>query len=203
MAGRGEMLGEKERMSVFIDLENVEQGMMPYNEKGLVLDYKALVQVLSEGFKLEEAVAYDAIPAPDNNYMHSFHQRLKDGGLIVRTFKPNVSDDPERRVSRQKEVDTSMVADMVEKAYTDRFDTAVIISGDRDMRPGIEAVRRAGKECRVAGLFEITCGAFKHDRATVFIDDLFVMRSAPAEEDHDYINIARGQPVQEAYPHVA
>ncbi len=45
-----------------------------------------------------------------------------------------------------KEDDIHMAVDMVENAGNNNFDTAIIVSGDGDFVPAVEAVKRKGKE---------------------------------------------------------
>jgi uncharacterized LabA/DUF88 family protein len=56
----------------------------------------------------------------------------------------------ETAYTTEKAVDTSIVADMVMGAAADRFDVAVLLSGDADLAPGVAAVRRLGKRCWLA-----------------------------------------------------
>lgn len=52
---------------------------------------------------------------------------------------------------RQKEVDSLIAVDMVSMAYENQFDIALLIAGDEDHLPVIEAVKNTGK--RVYGCF--------------------------------------------------
>lgn len=53
-------------------------------------------------------------------------------------------------VSQEKEVDTTMVADMLRFAAVDAFDVLVLVSGDADHAPAVEGVRELGKKVYVA-----------------------------------------------------
>lgn len=52
---------------------------------------------------------------------------------------------------RQKGVDGLIAIDMLSKAYQDHYDIAVLIAGDEDIKPVVDAVKDAGK--RVYGVF--------------------------------------------------
>jgi uncharacterized LabA/DUF88 family protein len=54
------------------------------------------------------------------------------------------------RFSREREVDTSIVADLVRYTATGGLDIAVVVSGDTDLVPGADAVRELGKQLWVA-----------------------------------------------------
>jgi len=52
--------------------------------------------------------------------------------------------------SQEKEVDTTMVADMLRLAAVNAFDAAILASGDSDHAPAVEGVRAIGKQVFVA-----------------------------------------------------
>lgn len=56
----------------------------------------------------------------------------------------------ETRYSQEKEVDTTIVADMLRYAAVGAFDVAVLVSGDADLAPAVEGVRALGKQVVVA-----------------------------------------------------
>ena len=70
------------------------------------------------------------------------------------------------RYTQEKEVDTTMVADMLRLAAVDAFDILVLVSGDRDHAPAVEGVRSLGKQVYVAswGGFDVA----KRLRKTAF-----------------------------------
>ncbi len=56
----------------------------------------------------------------------------------------------ETRFSLEKEVDTTMVADMLRLAAVNAFDVMVLISGDTDHAPAVEGVKMLGKKVYLA-----------------------------------------------------
>lgn len=56
----------------------------------------------------------------------------------------------EQVFTREKQVDTQLVADVVLGAARDRYDVAVIFSGDMDFVPALEAGRQLGKRMWIA-----------------------------------------------------
>ena len=56
----------------------------------------------------------------------------------------------EIRYTHEKEVDTTMVADMLRYAAVNAFDICVLMSGDADYAPAVEGVRALGKQVWVA-----------------------------------------------------
>lgn len=77
-------------------------------------------------------------------------------GFFVHTFKRKIGSlacqecSTENRYSIEKEVDTSMVAHMVRLAAVDAYDVLVLMSGDADYAPAIDAVRALGKQAYIA-----------------------------------------------------
>jgi uncharacterized LabA/DUF88 family protein len=56
----------------------------------------------------------------------------------------------ENQYTAEKEVDTTMVADMLRLAAVGAFDILVLVSGDADHAPAVEGVRLLGKQAYVA-----------------------------------------------------
>lgn len=54
------------------------------------------------------------------------------------------------RYSEEKEVDTTLVADLVRLAAVDAYDVAVLLSGDGDFASALEAARALGKQTYIA-----------------------------------------------------
>ena len=72
---------------------------------------------------------------------HDYLNRLM-GDFQVRTGKI------EKRKGEwiQKGVDAILAVDMVEKAFLDQYDVAIIVAGDQDHLPAVEAVKNRGKQ---------------------------------------------------------
>ncbi len=77
-------------------------------------------------------------------------------GFFVRRFERKAKRsrcrhcDMEHVFTQEKEVDTTMVADMLRLAAVDAFDAIVLISGDADLTPAVEGVQSLGKQVYVA-----------------------------------------------------
>ncbi len=80
------------------------------------------------------------------------------------------------RPGQDKEIDTTLVADIVRFAALDAYDCLVLLSGDQDYVPAIEAVRAFGKQAYVAtwgrgGLSKrLRLAAFDHIDLTEDVD---------------------------------
>jgi uncharacterized LabA/DUF88 family protein len=121
-------------------------------------------------------------------------------GFFVHTFKRKVGSitcsdcGAENRYILEKEVDTSMVAKMLQLAAMDAFDAIVLMSGDADYAPAIEGVRALGKQAYIASWGGT--GVSKRIRSAAFdhidmLDGLaeFERELGPDEEPHSpYVN---------------
>lgn len=171
-----ESMTDRERAAVFIDLNNVEESIEIYKSMDLFLDYTRLVEVLTEGMDLVSAKAYDSIPK-NNQDLSLLHDTLESAGFELVLKKPAPLTDGSERTCVQKEVDTSIVADVVSMAYEDVYDIAVIVTGDRDMRPAAETIERIGRKVVFAACYDVMSDELKEREGTVFIDDLYILQA--------------------------
>lgn len=164
------------RAAVFIDLNNVEESIQEYKEADMFLDYTRLVDVLTDGMELESAKVYDSVPR-NNPDLTALHETLESAGFDLVLKVPAPVENNMERTCCQKEVDTSLVADVVSVAYEDLYDTAVIVSGDRDMRPAAECIERIGKKAVFASCYDVMCSELRSREGSLFIDDLYVLQA--------------------------
>lgn len=94
---------------------------------------------------------------PSSPSLQAFLDRLEtERGYFVRRFPRAVrfircsACGCEQRITMEKEVDTSMVAEMLRLAAVNAFDIMVLVSGDADHAPAVEGVRALGKQVWVA-----------------------------------------------------
>ncbi len=190
-------------MMIFIDLNNVEESIDDYRKQGMYLDYSHMVEVLSEGYELSGVKVYDSKPVPGNTELASLHLMLNNVGMDVILKDPAPMENNMSRTCTQKEVDTSLVADAVSCAYEEMFDVAVIVSGDRDMRPAADVIRRIGKRVIHASFYDVMCSEFKEDQDRVVLDDLFILEAVDSPILYECRSIASFDIIQEAVADVS
>jgi len=152
------------RVALFFDGKNFYESLERAHEGSHHLNYGLLASWLVErvkGTQLTGAHYYTGIPdrldpeSPEYPQLRGLMRFLDSleyvEGFFVYRF-PRM-----RRMTRcsacgvstsyteEKEVDTSMVADMIRLAAGDAFDVLVLASGDADHSPAVEAVRAMGK----------------------------------------------------------
>lgn len=169
---------EKKRAAVFMDLNNVEESIKDYRESGMYLDYSHLVREMTEGYDVVSVKVYDSIPAPENTELMNLHDRLTGANFDLITKRPAPLQNNMTHTCTQKEVDTSLVVDVVSMAYQDLYDVAIIVSGDRDMRPAGECVETMlGKQVVYASFYDVMCPELRDHDGSVILDDLYVLEA--------------------------
>lgn len=193
------------RVALFFDGKNFYSGWREA-AKGRRIDFARLAEWLvhkAQGTSLWGAYYYTGIDDTLQQGQTDPQQKLAgfldmletQPGFFVHTFKRKVGSitcsdcGMENRYILEKEVDTSMVADMVQMAAQNAYDTLVLMSGDADLAAAIKAVRRLGKQAFVASWGGT--GVSKRIRSAAFdhIDMLeglseFERELGPDEEPH-------------------
>lgn len=177
------MEGKRKRLAVFIDLNNVETSIKEYRESGMILDYGRLLRTVSEGYGLEYVRVYDAIPSMTNHERLALHSMLRDAGMELVLKRPQAVENNMERTCEQKEVDTSLVVDVVSGGYEGLFDVAMIVSGDRDMRPAGECLERIGKGVVYAAFHDAFCSELRDMPGSLVLEDLYVLEAAGNSDD--------------------
>lgn len=137
---------QNERVMIFIDLSNVIKNAEGFCGFEIYVDFKRIVETVLKGRKLVAAYMFDAHTSerdPCNQLYDAF--RRQGFRVITRMYY-------EKDAGEQKEVDVAMACEMLSHAYKNNYDTAVVVSGDRDFRPAIEHIQAAGKRAEVAGI---------------------------------------------------
>jgi uncharacterized LabA/DUF88 family protein len=154
------------RVSIFFDGKNFHAGYRATTDPAVRLDLPKLASWLVEragGSTLWGAHYYTGIERGDEAItsgqqgLAKFLTMLEvQPGFFVHRFGRKVAKrtcprcGEEIRFSHEKEVDTTMVADMLRLAAVDAFDILVLVSGDADLAPAVENVRELGKKVYVA-----------------------------------------------------
>jgi uncharacterized LabA/DUF88 family protein len=139
----------KERISIFIDGGNIFHAA---NTLNIRVDFAKLIRALTGKRHLVQAYYYGATPnTPEQN---RFFSKLHHLGIEVKTL-------PLRQYHGtpfEKGIDVMLVTDMLLYAHQNRYDTALLASGDKDFTYAIKAIQAIGKTVEVA--------AFTHAFAT-------------------------------------
>jgi len=153
------------RVGIFFDGKNFYKGWRATAE-GVTIDFAQLAEWLVTavgGSRLWGAYYYTGIETGELATGESQRRLLRfldDLELLRGFFVQRFPRKARRRrcakcgqvhaYSQEKEVDTTMVADMLRLAAVNAFDAAILVSGDSDHAPAVEGVRAIGKQVYVA-----------------------------------------------------
>ncbi len=144
------------RVAVFIDGNNFYYGLRRIygkNKSLKVFDFKKFSEFLSGKDKIVNIFYYNAQLDKENNQekydsQKQFFEKLKEIPnfhlILCKLLKRNITG-TNQIYYIIKEDDINMAVDMVEGACENRYDTAIIVSGDGDFVPAVKAIQRKNK----------------------------------------------------------
>jgi hypothetical protein len=149
------------KIAIFFDGQNFYRSLLRYDES-LRVDYDRLAvwitqqvggpNALFSGAYYYVGLSADAPPAVDG-FLKGLE--LRPGYFVKREPRVRRSGrcphcGAEYEYTTEKRVDTRLVADLIQHAASGAFDAAVLVSGDDDFVPAVEAVNALGKQVWVA-----------------------------------------------------
>lgn len=146
------------KIAVFVDGQNFYR-MWRHQNACIPFDWAKMAQWLVDqvGGGTLMGVFYYSGEMPDSG-TQVFLDRLETmTGFFVRRFLLKEGTaycplcDKVYDTHKEKEVDTSIVADMVAMAARETYDVAILVSGDADFAPALDAIRSFGRIGYVAG----------------------------------------------------
>jgi uncharacterized LabA/DUF88 family protein len=145
-------LGEEsrqERVMVFMDLRNINlsQTMRRRRDSGWTPDFPALVKGLVGSRRLLTAYAFDTLSIRRDGFIEGLNM-VK--GLRYQGFRVVAPADTPDESGEQKEADVMLATELLMQAFHDSYETAIVVSGDRDFIPAIKAVQSMGKKVEAA-----------------------------------------------------
>ncbi|MBI1846304.1 MAG: NYN domain-containing protein [Candidatus Rokubacteria bacterium] len=149
------------KVSIFFDGQNFYRSLLRYDES-LRVDYDRLAQWITRavggpaaifsGAYYYVGVSQDA-PAQVEGFLKGLELRpgyfVRREGRVRRSGRCSACG-ADYEYTTEKRVDTRLVADLIQYAARDAFDAAVLVSGDDDFVPAVEAVGALGKPVWVA-----------------------------------------------------
>jgi len=149
------------KVSVFFDGQNFYRSLQRYDES-LRVDYDRLAAWITQaaggsGATFAGAHYYVGVSADAPPLVEGFLKglELRPGYFVKRELRVRRSGrcpacTAEYEYTTEKRVDTRLVAEMIHYAAIGAFDAAVLVSGDDDFVPAVEAVNALGKQVWVA-----------------------------------------------------
>lgn len=149
-------MNKKERIYVYIDGGNLYYNLKENGCSSINFSFKEFIKSFIGNRKLEGVRYYiGQIKAIDRNkksqslhrHQQILFEKLKKAGFyIVRGHIRQIG-----KIFTEKGVDVRIAIDLVEGAYEDRYDKAILISSDGDLAPAVEMVTRKGKKVEIVG----------------------------------------------------
>jgi uncharacterized LabA/DUF88 family protein len=150
------------RVIAYIDGANLYNGLRKaFGRRYLWLDVEKLMEQTLQPGKRLEAVNYFTARLLDNPAA-IVNQAAHLDALVAHCTKLQITEGRFQRARgscpgcqhqwvsyEEKETDSNIVAYLIRDAVLDRYDTAVLVSGDGDMAPGIRAVKELRPQKRV------------------------------------------------------
>lgn len=140
-----------ERIALFIDGANVYAAA---KRLGWNFDHRKMLDYFSEYGTLHNAFYYTAVPMPLDDKQKRFVDALTYMGYTVRTRPLRESTDENGEIYRHANLDIEIVTDLL--TSSERFDTAILLTGDGDFERPVEVLRARGKRVIVASIPEMT-----------------------------------------------
>src|SRR5919204_550872 len=149
------------KICIFFDGQNFYRSLLRYDES-LRVDYDRLAlwitqKVGGDGAVFGGAYYYVGVSAGAPQQVEAFLKglELRPGYFVkrdprVRRAGRCATCGAEYEYTTEKRVDTRLVADLIHYAANGAYDAAVLVSGDDDFVPAVEAVNALGKQVWVA-----------------------------------------------------
>ncbi|MFX0079324.1 MAG: NYN domain-containing protein [Candidatus Hermodarchaeota archaeon] len=132
---------QEERICIFIDGGNIFHAADSLNFR---IDFAKLIRVLTGKRHLVQAYYYGATPnTPEQN---RFFSKLHHLGIEVKTQPLRQYHD----TPFEKGIDVMLVTDMLLYAHQNRYNTAILVSGDKDFTYTVQELKTLGKTVEVA-----------------------------------------------------
>jgi len=154
-----ESKNEKERVVIFLDGSNFYHRLKDPELKFkqlLNFDYKKFAEWLAHGRKIINCIYYVGLVRKEKNNQKSedlmgkqqkLFANLKNQGWEIKTGYMMAHD----KDYKEKGVDVKLAIDILDMAYQDKYDTAIIVSSDTDLIPGIVRSKELGKKIEHIG----------------------------------------------------
>jgi len=136
----------KGRAIAFIDEANIT---IQAERLGLRIDYKKLLQYLKDNYELLRAYIYTGVDL-ESIGLNNFVVMLRRSGYRVVHYRSDERPDG----SVKANLDVHLAVDMV--SMVERYETAILFSGDGDYAPAVEVISRKGVRVEVISLEEHT-----------------------------------------------
>lgn len=175
------------RVAIFIDGSNFYHSTKTIREKGYRIDFSKIVNELARGRKVE-TFYYTALLDPTYD-LEKYEEHKRHIGELRNISKFNVVLCDLRKIKiggkfkyEVKGDDIYLAHDLLIGAFDDRYDVAIIASGDADFIPVINTLRQRFKK-RIGNAYFRRTSSFKLRKACDFSINMNMLIGMLIEED--------------------
>ncbi|MBU0957823.1 MAG: NYN domain-containing protein [Nanoarchaeota archaeon] len=141
-------MDKKERVSIYIDGSNFYNNIKLIKRKNERVNYAKLITLLAKDREIISIFYYVAPLDKQYNYQKyldhgkflNFLRQIPKFNVVLCELKK------EDKAYGIKEDDVHLAVDLVGDAYENKYDTAIIVSGDADFLPAIKRVKKINKK---------------------------------------------------------
>ena len=178
------------RVAIFIDGSNLYHSLEE-NCKRFDLDFRAFAEKLCRGRPLLRVYYYNVLRDPDRN-PQAYQDQQKFLSALYNTPYLDVRLGGSKLrgdVAVEKGVDIMVATDMLRMAFDDRYDVAILVSGDGDFAYAVQTVKDLGKHMEIAAFpsnlsWELANVADHHEFFTPeYFETLWSRRRAPSRDN--------------------
>jgi len=136
-----------ERVAIFVDGSNFYHGRANTLPEGVRVDLERFASKLVGGRQLIRVYFYTAVVRrEDGEERYQNQQRFLERLRHLRFFQVRLGRlMPRQNTVVEKGVDVNIAVDMLKYAFSNAYDTAILVSGDGDFATAVEAVKDLGK----------------------------------------------------------
>jgi uncharacterized LabA/DUF88 family protein len=134
------------RTMVFVDAQNLVRGAKQFGGGSFDYDVNSLVDELVGDREFVRGYWFDSHEPGNRGEKESFYAFLETNGFRVESSALNRDGDG----FKEKEADIRLATELIATGFVDGYDTAVVVTGDRDFVSAIRHVQDQGKVVEVA-----------------------------------------------------
>ena len=183
--------GTGNRVAVFIDGSNLYHSLDEHCHR-FDVDFAAFASKLCNGRSLFRIYYYNVLRDPDRNpQAYQDQQKFLTALDNTRYLEVRLGGSKVRGdVAVEKGVDIMLATDLLQLAWNNIYDTAILVSGDGDFSYAVQAVKNLGKHVEVAAFpanlaWELSNVADDREFFTPeYFSDLWSRKRAPPPRSH-------------------
>lgn len=161
-------MAESKRITVFIDGPNLNQAQGRY-QQGYRVDLAKLIERIIGKVKTPESTV------PIRKLVAIHYYGSERGSRQTRFAKIRGAYNfqfHQCRFGKKEDVDMALAVDMLDEAWRNLYDIAILVSGDQDFILVVRKIKRQGKEVEIASFENCLASSLRQEASDIIILDL-------------------------------